>query len=558
MATAVVLTAVVAALSPPMLARLAWPLAIIALVGIVASIPWFWIWRGRMAEAIEWLTHVDDPAMDPSPRAQLDAAWARQQLAVHHLSAHDDIERHSRACLALARELGEPGIEGRMLVSFGMHLGFRDPRSAIPMIEEGRALCLEHGEPFWAGYANGSVALCLEFLGRYDLAAPHLDAMARDVRALGNPQLAADHLARQSFVDLLRGDLDAVLQCATRITEVTAGLTDINARGIALTNAAHVAIARGDATDALDATEELFARYLRDGEYQHLPGILLGSAAALTALGRADEAIRRLEPMSALPDVQATTPFRLWLRQAIAVAVLSAGDPGRARTILLDAIEDATGCGSTHDAALAERFLAVIDRDGGRHHDAEMRLHRALQTHHEHGYPQHVADVLEELAGLEVDHGRVTAAATLFGAAAEIRQAAGVVCRVSRQQSYEADVAALQVLGDPDELARALDVGRRTSIDDIVAFARRGRGERGRPTFGWESLTDTEARVAHLAADGLTNPQIAQDLVMGRETVKTHMASILRKLGLRNRTELAATHRERRTLPERPDRRSES
>lgn len=58
--------------------------------------------------------------------------------------------------------------------------------------------------------------------------------------------------------------------------------------------------------------------------------------------------------------------------------------------------------------------------------------------------------------------------------------------------------------------------------------------------FGWDSLTATERRVASLLAEGRTNPEIAQTLLMGRETVKTHVSSILRKLGVANRTQVAA------------------
>jgi DNA-binding NarL/FixJ family response regulator len=76
---------------------------------------------------------------------------------------------------------------------------------------------------------------------------------------------------------------------------------------------------------------------------------------------------------------------------------------------------------------------------------------------------------------------------------------------------------------------------------DAVALAQRGRGQRGRPTLGWESLTPTEAKVADLVAQGRTNPEIADELLMGRATVKTHVSNILRKLDLTNRTQLA-TH----------------
>ena len=76
-------------------------------------------------------------------------------------------------------------------------------------------------------------------------------------------------------------------------------------------------------------------------------------------------------------------------------------------------------------------------------------------------------------------------------------------------------------------------------MDDAVDLARRGRGERRRPATGWESLTATEARVAALVAEGRTNPEIAEALIMGRATVKTHVSNILRKLGLAHRTQAA-------------------
>lgn len=77
------------------------------------------------------------------------------------------------------------------------------------------------------------------------------------------------------------------------------------------------------------------------------------------------------------------------------------------------------------------------------------------------------------------------------------------------------------------------------SLDDAVARAARDGGRGGRGASGWSSLTESERRVAALVADGLSNPEIAEQLVVSRETVKTHLANIFAKLGVTSRRELA-------------------
>jgi DNA-binding CsgD family transcriptional regulator len=78
------------------------------------------------------------------------------------------------------------------------------------------------------------------------------------------------------------------------------------------------------------------------------------------------------------------------------------------------------------------------------------------------------------------------------------------------------------------------------ALDDAIAYAARGRGARKRPVRGWDSLTPTEREVATLAAEGLRNAEIAARLFVSAETVKTHVSHVLAKLGVTNRTELAA------------------
>jgi DNA-binding CsgD family transcriptional regulator len=65
------------------------------------------------------------------------------------------------------------------------------------------------------------------------------------------------------------------------------------------------------------------------------------------------------------------------------------------------------------------------------------------------------------------------------------------------------------------------------------------RGNRHRPTSGWDSLTPTEQAVSRLVAAGLTNGAVARQLYISPHTVNTHLRHVFTKLGVSNRVALA-------------------
>jgi DNA-binding CsgD family transcriptional regulator len=151
-----------------------------------------------------------------------------------------------------------------------------------------------------------------------------------------------------------------------------------------------------------------------------------------------------------------------------------------------------------------------------------------------------VAHSLEALAGTAAAHQSFAECARLAGAAQALRDDMGYVLRWPfEQRLLDADLAAARAGLGADAFAAAYAEGRGLDEDAAVAYATRARGERRRPAHGWDSLTATEADVARLAAAGLTNKQIAGRLVMGTETVKTHMARVYDKLDVHTRAGLA-------------------
>ena len=99
--------------------------------------------------------------------------------------------------------------------------------------------------------------------------------------------------------------------------------------------------------------------------------------------------------------------------------------------------------------------------------------------------------------------------------------------------------AARPLLRDGLELAHACGAPH-----DAVRAASELRAAGGRarpvPRSGLDALTASELRVAGMAAEGRSNPEIAQALFVTVKTVEMHLSASYRKLDIRSRAELPA------------------
>jgi DNA-binding CsgD family transcriptional regulator len=198
-------------------------------------------------------------------------------------------------------------------------------------------------------------------------------------------------------------------------------------------------------------------------------------------------------------DTAAAVPgsYKVWALTARAKVAIAQGEPAQAERDAHDALEIATRTGGYLRVPDALECLATLAREAN---------------------PQH--------------------SARLFGAADAMRQRHGETLLKIFQSDYKESLAAArEALGD-NAFHVAWSEGTALTTDEAIAYAQRGRGERRRPTTGWESLTPTELNVVECAREGLSNKDIAARLFISPRTVQTHLTHIYAKLGVTTRTQL--------------------
>lgn len=228
-------------------------------------------------------------------------------------------------------------------------------------------------------------------------------------------------------------------------------------------------------------------------------------ALAAERAGRLDQAVTVLAQILD-PGVAAQMPHRYLLLPLLTRLALAAGDDDTAAAATQAAAQEAEREPAPVKTAAAGHCRGLLDGDPG-------PLLAAAATYDSAGRPFDRAQALEDAAVLLAGRGDLAAARRALTDAVRLYRALGAAWDVSRA----------------DARLRRYGIQRGRSG---------GAVRRLKPVKGWDALTPTETKIAYLVAEGRTNPEIAAELFLSRNTVQTHVSHILAKLGARSRAEI--------------------
>lgn len=461
--------------------------------------------NGASAVASGWLRcahRLLDP-LEPGP----DHGW---------LAFHDGFIAHTGGDSARARELGRSAAElgRRFRVTDLEMLGLALEGATLvasAQVEEGMR-CLDEATvtalegaaaiPIAGAWACCFLVSACTAVYDFDRASEWCDRIAGFADRYGSRYMLAFCRAEYGAVDLWRGRWSD----AERMLE--ASVEDFASSRPAWVGSPLVLLA------------ELRRRQGRPGEAGALidragPSLTAGLCRARLALDH-DEV---LEAVNLLERLLRQTPAERRLQRAPVLELLvrarvARGDFDEAASTLAALREVARLVGTAPMSAHADRAEGMLAAARGDHDGARTLLEDAVNRFERSGAPFEAAQARVALAGSLAALGRGDAAGS---------------------QAAEA-LARLVDLGADAEAARARA---------ILDAAGGGRGA------ALARITAREREVLGLLAEGLTNRQMAERLVVSEHTVHRHVSNILRKLGLPSRA-AAAAHAVRAGLGERP------
>src|SRR5829696_2086732 len=377
-----------------------------------------------------------------------------------------------------------------------------------------RALAVEeHG--YYEAVMRASVgrpmtAFVLTLLERFDESRAILDRLVGAAREYGDRSAAGVFLAERAWTRYRAGNAEGAEADASEALRIARDAT--RARGHAPIAASVAVLAGMERERPFEELEAIVAGLPPAGDPDTIvqDDLTLARAWLMLAQGDARGAADAALELDRPDSWGCTSPTLLPWRSVASVALAQLGEEERALALAHEELGLAKELGAPRAVGIAQRAVALAG-------------------------PQE-----ERQAGLEA------AVAALEKGTARL-ELARVTCELGAELRRRGERSAAR-----EVLRRAHALATECGATRLAARARDELSRSGarlmrEPASGVEGLTPSEVRVAELAAEGLTNREVAQALFVSEKTVETHLGRVYRKLDIKSRHALPGALADRQT-----------
>ena len=352
-----------------------------------------------------------------------------------------------------------------------------------------------------------------------------------------------------------QGDYERAHEAYTESLELYRRSND--KRGVANTlgDLGALALDRGDYEEATSLLEESLTLHQELGSKEEVVGVLNGLGVLASAKGDREQSISFFRKALAVSRGTGNVRRNAASLGNLGITMLVHGNPEQARVLLDESLALFRETGDSSNIAIGLMYSALAALTQGDHARVTVLSQESLKLLQKAEDKQHIPDCLEIMAAGAGAQGRAERAARLWGAAEAMREDIGVPLQPEDRRLLGPYLAlASSSLGEV-AWQTSLAEGRAMMPEEAIEYSRSAEEPVLPPRLAPRSrgksatLTPREEEVAVLVSRGLTNRQIAAELFISEHTVATHIAKVLKRLGLNSRSRLSAWVTERGLSP---------
>ncbi|GHO90306.1 hypothetical protein KSF_003540 [Reticulibacter mediterranei] len=414
----------------------------------------------------------------------------------------------------------------------------------------------------------------------------------------GNPTVRVRALNQAARLAIWRDEYELAQELSSESLALYQQMGDIRGMALSLFLLGDAAQDRSNYSRARTLYEQALALYQQVGDQIGSSYALAAQAYGAASQGHFARARTLAEEALVLFRTQGDKQGMLYaLVRLIRCLYFSQVDPPRAQSLARECLALSREVGYKQGIAAALSYSGLLALQGGDEITARSHLEEALQLRKELASPWGIARGTYYLAGLSLAQRDYATARRLYETCLAMVQeigdkeflsscleelAAAVIAQANEEDSVQKSLWAGHLWGAAEHLREAISAPlppvHRHAYEQAVALAQSCAGEHALRTAwakgrsmtseqaltAWPSamalmptpdsvrssvtmpachavtaaagLTAREMEVLLLLTEGLTNPQIARQLVVSLPTVNTHVASIFNKLGVKSRS----------------------